>query len=186
MYYNLIMEIFTINQYKNTDKTSGFTIIEVMIVLAIAALILLIVFLAVPALERNSRNLQRKNDASAIANGIASFIADNAGEDPISLSRSSNILIISPCYQEDDINDCSIPNPVQEDVKLGFYNPVNVTIEDVPSDMENNADNVIIDVGYGCNSTDTQATPGPYQHQTDSVLYALENNGGHSSECIDQ
>jgi prepilin-type N-terminal cleavage/methylation domain-containing protein len=35
---------------------TGFTIIEVMIVLAIAGLILLIVFLAVPALEREARN----------------------------------------------------------------------------------------------------------------------------------
>ncbi|HPW47952.1 MAG TPA: prepilin-type N-terminal cleavage/methylation domain-containing protein, partial [Candidatus Saccharibacteria bacterium] len=37
--------------YKKDQK--GFTIIEVLIVLAIAALILLIVFLAVPALQRN-------------------------------------------------------------------------------------------------------------------------------------
>ena len=35
---------------------SGFTIIEIMIVLAIAGLIMLIVFLAVPALQRASRN----------------------------------------------------------------------------------------------------------------------------------
>ncbi len=41
-------------QIKN--KNEGFTIIEVMIVLAIAALILIIVLLAVPALQRNSKN----------------------------------------------------------------------------------------------------------------------------------
>ena len=43
---------------------SGFTIIEVMIVLAIAGVIMLAIFLAVPALQRNSRNTQRDNDAS--------------------------------------------------------------------------------------------------------------------------
>lgn len=47
-------------------KDDGFTIVEVMIVLAIAGLIILIVFLAVPALQRNSRNTQRSNDASMI------------------------------------------------------------------------------------------------------------------------
>jgi prepilin-type N-terminal cleavage/methylation domain-containing protein len=45
-------------------SSGGFTIIEVMIVLAIAGLIMLIVFLAVPALQRNSRNTQRSNDAA--------------------------------------------------------------------------------------------------------------------------
>jgi prepilin-type N-terminal cleavage/methylation domain-containing protein len=49
---------------KRNDK--GFTIIEVLIVLAIAGLILLIVFLAVPALQRNSRNTQRNNDVAGM------------------------------------------------------------------------------------------------------------------------
>jgi prepilin-type N-terminal cleavage/methylation domain-containing protein len=48
-------------------RQQGFTIIEVMIVLVIAAVIMLIVFLAVPALQRNSRNTQRTNDAARIA-----------------------------------------------------------------------------------------------------------------------
>jgi prepilin-type N-terminal cleavage/methylation domain-containing protein len=42
-----------------TKKADGFTIIEVMIVLAIAGLIMLVVFLAVPSLQRNSRNEPR-------------------------------------------------------------------------------------------------------------------------------
>jgi prepilin-type N-terminal cleavage/methylation domain-containing protein len=37
---------------KLSKKEKGFTIIEVMIVLAIAGLIMLVVFLAVPALQR--------------------------------------------------------------------------------------------------------------------------------------
>ncbi|MDQ3065292.1 MAG: prepilin-type N-terminal cleavage/methylation domain-containing protein, partial [bacterium] len=40
-----------LSRIKNNNK--GFTIIEVLIVLAIAGLIMLIVFLAVPALQRN-------------------------------------------------------------------------------------------------------------------------------------
>ena len=52
------------------NKEKGFTIIEVMIVLAIAGLILLIIFLAVPALQRNVRNTQRKTDVTAIAAAV--------------------------------------------------------------------------------------------------------------------
>ncbi|HSW85798.1 MAG TPA: prepilin-type N-terminal cleavage/methylation domain-containing protein [Candidatus Saccharimonadales bacterium] len=57
----------------------GFTIIEVMIVLVIAGLILLIIFLAIPALSKTKRNLQRKNDASHVAVEIQNWIANNNG-----------------------------------------------------------------------------------------------------------
>lgn len=67
---------------KKSKSEQGFTIIEVMIVLAIAALILLIVFLAVPALQRSSRNTQRKNDGSGIASLISNFVGDNNGTLP--------------------------------------------------------------------------------------------------------
>lgn len=58
----------------------GFTIIEVLIVLAIAGLIMLIVFLAVPALQRNSRNTQRNNDASLIAAAINECLNNRNGQ----------------------------------------------------------------------------------------------------------
>lgn len=48
----------------------GFTIIEVMIVLAVASLIMLIVFLAIPALQRSGQNTQRTSDATKIAGAI--------------------------------------------------------------------------------------------------------------------
>ncbi len=63
----------------------GFTIIEVLIVLAIAGLILLIVFLAVPALQRNARNTQRKNDAAALQSAMANFSSNNNGSLPTQL-----------------------------------------------------------------------------------------------------
>jgi prepilin-type N-terminal cleavage/methylation domain-containing protein len=64
-----------------TTKTNekGFTIIEVLIVLAIAGLIMVIVFLAVPALQRNSRNTQRSNDASRTIAAINECTNNNNG-----------------------------------------------------------------------------------------------------------
>ena len=61
---------------------SGFTIIEVLIVLAIAGLILLIVFLAVPALQRSQRNTSRKNDAARVSAAVTSFVSNNNGTLP--------------------------------------------------------------------------------------------------------
>ncbi len=64
------------------DKNQGFTIIEVLIVLVIAGLIMLIVFLAVPALQRNSRNTQRKTEASRILSGASEWRTNNANAWP--------------------------------------------------------------------------------------------------------
>ena len=63
-------------------QEKGFTIIEVMIVLVIAAVIILIVFLAVPALQRNSRNTQYRNAAAAILATANEYVANNNGTMP--------------------------------------------------------------------------------------------------------
>lgn len=55
----------------------GFTIIEVALVLAIGALIFLVVFLAVPALQRNQRNDARHRDVSNIVTAVSSWAANN-------------------------------------------------------------------------------------------------------------
>lgn len=69
---------------KNLRRNDGFTIIEVLIVLAIAGLIMLIVFLAVPALQRNARNTSRKNDAGTLASAISEYVNNNDGQVPAS------------------------------------------------------------------------------------------------------
>lgn len=67
------------NSYRNeNNSTNGFTIIEVLIVLAIAGLILLIMFLAVPALQRNYRNTARKHDAQSIVTAIQECLNNNS------------------------------------------------------------------------------------------------------------
>ena len=65
-----------------TKKAKGFTIIEVVLVLAIAGLIFLMVFIALPALQRNQRDTQRKNDLSRVQSAINSFQANNRGRVP--------------------------------------------------------------------------------------------------------
>jgi prepilin-type N-terminal cleavage/methylation domain-containing protein len=75
---------------KNKSKTNGgFTIIEVLIVLAIAGLILLIVFLAVPALQRNSRNTSMKNDVQNVLGGIAEYQGANNGVLPTGVATNA-------------------------------------------------------------------------------------------------
>jgi prepilin-type N-terminal cleavage/methylation domain-containing protein len=63
-------------------NASGFTIIEVLIVLAVAGMILLIVFEAVPALLRSSRNNQRRQDVSTILGAVSHYELNNSGAMP--------------------------------------------------------------------------------------------------------
>jgi prepilin-type N-terminal cleavage/methylation domain-containing protein len=70
-------------------QSDGFTIIEVMIVLAIAGVIMLIVLLTVPALQRNSRNTQRRSDAGHVASLINEYSANNGGAAPGGLTAKA-------------------------------------------------------------------------------------------------
>ena len=81
-----------LNRLKKSNS-KGFTIIEVMIVLAIAGLILLIVFLAVPALQRSSRNTQRKNDSSHLGGLISEWESNNAGTTPTGFGTGGGSMI---------------------------------------------------------------------------------------------
>jgi type II secretory pathway pseudopilin PulG len=65
-----------------STASAGFTIIETLIVLIIAGLFLLIVFEALPALGRSSRNNQRKQDVQAVLEAISDYELNNSGDAP--------------------------------------------------------------------------------------------------------
>jgi prepilin-type N-terminal cleavage/methylation domain-containing protein len=71
------------------SNSKGFTIIEVMIVLAIAGLIILIVLLAVPALQRSGRNTAMKSDATSISAAVNEFKSNNEGRTPNSVTGTA-------------------------------------------------------------------------------------------------
>lgn len=62
----------------NTAK-KGFTIIEVVIVLVIGAIIMLMVFLVVPQLQRSQRDSRRQNDARRFLAAAEQYATNNNG-----------------------------------------------------------------------------------------------------------
>jgi prepilin-type N-terminal cleavage/methylation domain-containing protein len=64
-------------------KASGFTIIEVIIVLAIAGLIMVIVFIAVPQLQRNQRDNARQNIVNRVTAEMDTYAGNNQGKLPL-------------------------------------------------------------------------------------------------------
>jgi len=67
---------------KINRKSKGFTIIEVVLVLAIAGLIFMMVFIALPALQRSQRDTQRKNDLTRLNTALTSYQSNNNGKLP--------------------------------------------------------------------------------------------------------
>jgi prepilin-type N-terminal cleavage/methylation domain-containing protein len=63
-------------------KQRGFTIIEVALVLAIAGLIFLVVFLALPALQNSQKDTARKQDVGRVVSALQAYEADNGGNLP--------------------------------------------------------------------------------------------------------
>jgi prepilin-type N-terminal cleavage/methylation domain-containing protein len=169
---------------KTHKPKNGFTIIEIMIVLAIAGLIMLIVFLAVPALQRSARNTQRKNDAAAISAAIANYVDNNAGSTPggikAAAGSNTNLLICSS-------NVCAGNT---ETAALGFYSTTNAGAGGVISLVNGvnpvsplpSTSQVIIDVGENCNGTALGTASG----RSVAILYAIETNSsatGYAEQC---
>jgi len=61
------------------SNNKGFTIIEVALVLAIAGLIFLVVFLALPALQRSQRDTARRQSVGNVVSALQNFESNNQG-----------------------------------------------------------------------------------------------------------
>lgn len=157
------------------NNTKGFTIIEVLIVLAIAGLILLVVFLAVPSLQRNSRNTQRKNDISSILGGISEAISNGNGQLPI--------------------DDADFNTRVANGVNFGFYDnsvAANVTYTKnaaataPPGPAAGALDIVHIHTFSKCNATFTGAQAAGATSRSVVALYRVEQGGNNNGQLLCQ
>lgn len=72
----------------NIKSKRGFTIIEVVLVLAIAGLIFLMVFIALPNMQASRRNTQRKNDYASLSTKISEYASANNGALPSKIKKT--------------------------------------------------------------------------------------------------
>ncbi len=157
---------------KTLASSKGFTIIEVLIVLAIAGLILLIVFLAVPALQRNSRNTQRKNDVSSVLAALSEYQNNHNGQLPTGCLGSS-----PTCFVK-DVPMTMFDNNTN---KVAFSNVAPVTPDLL---TPRGADLLQITTGAKCsNSGDGSATTAGAGRRNIVVLFGLETAGGATNIC---
>lgn len=169
---------------KNSKRQEGFTIIEVMIVLVIAAVILLIVFLAVPALQRNSRNTQRKNEVAGMLSAMSEYTNNNGGNFPATCGATADTggkAGTTACGNWENNVKTSIYNVPKQ---LGFV--LNATAPaTVPSVTK--TDYVVLASFLKCKDTGTAATTTGASSRSYVALYAVEtgNKGAVTSQCVE-
>ena len=93
------MKAIKLNKNQNLTK-KGFTIIEVVLVLAIAGLIFLMVFLALPALQRSQRDAQRKQDIAMVVTALHNWKANNKGRGYASMGNNSVLTPLADLNEE--------------------------------------------------------------------------------------
>jgi prepilin-type N-terminal cleavage/methylation domain-containing protein len=200
------------NVYKQ-KRQEGFTIIEVLIVLAIAALILLIVFLAVPSLQRNARNTQRKSDVANLGSAISNFEGNNSGALPTAQGYDTGDQATLLLYCKGATPSvtgtltagntvasgtfgCLASNNNFDSAKLGYYKPADnkiffansgasptVAAPGSESAANISTNSVIIDLGFTCNSSSTG--PGTASSRSVALLSVAETSTGNGNlQCV--
>jgi prepilin-type N-terminal cleavage/methylation domain-containing protein len=169
--------------------SSGFTIIEVLIVLAIAGLILIFVLLAAPALQRSSRNTQRKHDAASAGSAVAHFISDNGGTVPVSLGKNATITNVDFCGSGGGATGGStVCSGNLQTAKLGYYQDSKVTIQAAGASVVTPAvtiSTIAVVTGEDCNDNNTAG--GKLNSRTAAIFYAVETGSNSSAtECVEQ
>jgi len=107
---------------------SGFTIIEVVLVLAIAGLIFLMVFIALPALQRSQRDTQRRSSIGEMASAIQHYQTNNNGR----LPKNGTIAAQEPTGDDDRVKMevyNSANNPAASFIK-NYMNGANAEFND--------------------------------------------------------
>lgn len=122
-----------------TQKQSGFTLIEILLVIAIIAILAAIVIIAInPAKQlRDSRNAERSSEVNTILNAISQYSVDNDGSLPgpgtIPTGTCSAALANSEiCARDADAAACAAGGLVDLDqlTNNGTY------VVDVPADPQ--------------------------------------------------
>jgi len=150
---------------QNTKRKDGFTIIEVLIVLAIAGLIMLIVFLAVPALQRSSRNTQAKNAASAVLSSVSEYQSVNNGQLP------TNVAITAA----GQIDVTGAGSATSGKTQAGYTASVGTA-------MPGATGAYVVYLNRKCNGNAFAATATP---RAIAVGYLIETQGGTAAQCTE-
>lgn len=156
------------------QRDEGFTIIEVVLVLAIAALIMLMVFIALPALQRNQRDTARQNDISRLQSALNNYKSRNRGRLPDATNSAYTQFFNSDLR----VNGEDFADPSGEDYVPAIH--VTGSLEQHKADgVDSNA--VHIYPGARCNGEDVVGSLSGSSRRA-AIVKSFEGGGYHCTE----
>lgn len=146
---------------KPTKQAQGFTIIEVVLVLAIAALIMLMVFIAWPALQRSQRDNALKQDAQSVASALGTFKGNNNGRMPTATGTAAGSFA---AFKTDYVKD------------TGRVDATNISANTTAATRPTTNDQMTVTIGYKCDAT---------ANARGAAIWVKLEAGGGSNFCVD-
>ena len=173
---------------KKGDNRRGFTVIEVVLVLAIAGLIFLMIFIALPALQRQARDTQRREDMAKVISAIKKYQTNNRGALPKAENPHDAPDVweeaLAPYLPEGFVDPSGSP--------YGYNYVIDCVKEDcaeLPQEMRNmenqvfqgetSYNGIVIVVGAKCDGSDAVKTANARKV---AVVYKLEGGGKYCGE----
>ena len=178
---------------KTPNNKQGFTIIEVVLVLAIAGLIFLMVFVALPALQRSQRDTQRRNDMARVATALINYQTNQGNSStklPGASSCTGNSVPTNPSSYSGDNAACKFiatymnaSGATSNDFRDPDGTLYNLDISDSSTALSvSNVDHkVYIRTGKKCGSTEGTLTDANGSTGF-AVLYKLEGAGTYCAD----
>ncbi len=149
----------------------GFTIIEVLIVLAIAGLILVVVLVAVPQLYRNQRDTARRDVLARVSTELLAYSSNNNGVYPFGPSAPSDLIT----FQTNYISKIDAKNP---------STGTTYTLSNAATDLiQPAADEIKVYKGAVCNGENATGTTNLATARSFAIRLQLE--GGTTYFCVD-
>lgn len=127
------------------SQKQGFTIIEVVLVLAIAGLIFLMVFVAFPALQRNQRDTQRRQDYANLGAAVITAASSNNGNFPSSVNATA----INASGQDPDRNPYNV-----------YFRTVGAASPSYTGESASGHGDVFVYTGVGCTAASGEGATG--------------------------
>ena len=204
------MKMVKNNKNQNSTK-KGFTIIEVVLVLAVAGLIFLMIFLALPALQRSQRDTERKQDIAMLVTALQNWKTANRGKGYATLGDSKteeripsddydrenkltvNIMAIkdSPLndyigIKDDSSNKSDSSSSLSQNTHLVRIYKTSGSLLRLDAEFFKENKAAAIPIGYGCNNIETLKNGSVVLNKkpgTAAVIHFMETGGVYCQEA---
>lgn len=165
---------------KTHESDSGFTIIETLIVFAVAGLFILLIFQAVPALQRGSRNDKRNQDVAQILDTISRFQLNNTGSFPVATDTLADAKLVY--YDGDPAFVATYPAVEQPTVGVAFNFSANA--HTATPESNTNTDSVWVYNHRKCDADDSGRSTTQGAGFRDVVaIYGIESSNAGVPQC---